>query len=103
VYADTGVTADNFPTAEALGAWNDLVLAFWLTPGVWDSAYIWTSMDAAKRKELLDSYHAAGKTIRVATFGATEFPLVSGGDPTKIGNDIAAFVKEWELDGMYRF
>ncbi|KAH7107496.1 glycoside hydrolase [Auriculariales sp. MPI-PUGE-AT-0066] len=100
VYADTGVTADNFPTPDQLGDWNDLILAFWLSAGAWDSAFIWTSLDAGKRKEILDSYHAAGKKIRVAAFGATEFPLMSGGDPTTIGNNLAAFVKQYELDGV---
>lgn len=100
VYADTGVDAASFPSADSLGDWNDLLLAFWLSAGVWDAAYIWTSLDEATRKSTIDAYHAAGKTIRVSLFGATEYPLLSGGDPVDIGNKVADFVKQYNLDGV---
>lgn len=36
----------------------------------------------------------------VAAFGATDHPTTAGKDPVKVASDLAAYVKEYELDGV---
>lgn len=100
VYADTGIDGTSFPAPADLGDWNDLILAFELSAGAWDAANVWQAMDNSTKKSTSDAYHAAGKKIRVAIFGATEYPLLSGEDPVELGNKFAQFVIDNQLDGI---
>ncbi|EJD48754.1 glycoside hydrolase [Auricularia subglabra TFB-10046 SS5] len=102
VYADVGITTTTWPSAAQLGKWNDFVIAFWLarTNGPFDTAAVWASFVPETRQFILDQYHAAGKTIRVTLFGSTDFPLQIGANPVTIANEVAAFVKNNQLDGV---
>ena len=40
-----------------------------------------------------------GKKIMVSAFGATDFPTSQGADPTTTAQNLAAFVKDNNLDG----
>ncbi|KAI9205140.1 glycoside hydrolase superfamily, partial [Polychytrium aggregatum] len=79
--------------------YNTFILGFWLSSGAYDSAYTWTGLDASVRQGYLDSLHAAGKVVLVAAFGAAEFPTLSKLDPVKTAQNLAAFVKQYQLDG----
>ncbi|KAH8922653.1 glycoside hydrolase family 18 protein [Atractiella rhizophila] len=88
------------PPVSDLGQWNIIALAFWLTNGPADQAAAWTNLDASTRTSILDSYHAAGKKLIVSAFGQTSHPTTDGFDPTTLANQLAAFVKQWNFDGV---
>jgi len=99
VYADSGLDQGP-PSVSAMGRWNDLILAFKLSAGPWDAAYTWSALDNSTKASTIAAYHAAGKMIRVSTFGATEYPLLSGGNPSTIAASLIQFVKDNQLDGV---
>ena len=45
-------------------------------------------------------YAAAGIKLIVSVFGSTDAPTSSGADPVSTANNIAAWVKEYDLDGV---
>ncbi|ORY50317.1 glycoside hydrolase, partial [Rhizoclosmatium globosum] len=79
--------------------YNIINIGFWLDAGAWDSMVSWTGYDAATRQSYVDAYHKAGKLVLVSAFGAAEWPTLSGQDPIKSAQNLAAFVKQYQLDG----
>jgi hypothetical protein len=75
-------------------------LSFWLTSGPVDQADEWTLIDNATRASYLTSYHDAGISIIVSAFGSTDAPTTDGYDPVTVANNLAAFVLEYNLDGV---
>lgn len=57
-------------------------------------------MSAAQRSSIKSQYSAAGIKLIVSAFGSTDAPTTSGADPIGTANTMAAFVKQFDLDGI---
>lgn len=57
-------------------------------------------LDSATRSSIKASYASAGISLIVSAFGSTEAPTSQGADPTATANNLAAFVKQYGLDGV---
>ncbi|KAL0953844.1 hypothetical protein HGRIS_005021 [Hohenbuehelia grisea] len=75
-------------------------LSFLLTEGPFDKAEEWTWLTAAERQSVKSQYAAAGIKIIVSVFGATDAPTSTGADPIGTANTMAAWVKQFDLDGI---
>lgn len=75
-------------------------LSFLLLEGAWDKAEEWTQLTAAQRTTVKSQYAAAGISLIVSLFGSTDVPTTSGADPVATANTVAAWVKEYDLDGV---
>lgn len=71
-----------------------------MTEGAFDKAAEWTQLSAAQRSSVKSQYAAAGISIIVSLFGATDAPTSTGADPISTANTMAAFVKNFDLDGV---
>lgn len=80
--------------------WKISALAFLLTEGAFDKAEEWTQLTAAQRSSVKSQYAAAGIKIIVSVFGSTDAPTSSGADPIATANTMAAWVTEFDLDGI---
>ncbi|KAI0731316.1 glycoside hydrolase family 18 protein [Earliella scabrosa] len=101
VYGDKyipGVTGP--PTVAEIRGFNVYMLSFWLIAGAWDKAYEWTTLTAAERATIKSQYNAAGIKLMVSAFGATDVPTTSRLDPVTVANNLAGWVKQWDLDGV---
>lgn len=76
------------------------ILSFLLTVGAWDQAQSWQSLDASQRSSIKAEYAAAGIKLMVSAFGATDAPTSVGLDPVATANTMAAWVKQYGLDGI---
>ncbi|KAH7909554.1 glycoside hydrolase family 18 protein [Hygrophoropsis aurantiaca] len=101
IYSDQWVSGENGPpnVTEVTG-YNVFALSFWLTSGPADQAEEWTELDNATRASIKSSYNDAGISLIVSAFGSTDTPTSSGDDPTTTANNLAAFVLEYDLDGV---
>ncbi|KAF7976283.1 hypothetical protein HWV62_7184 [Athelia sp. TMB] len=101
VYSDqwiSGLTGPP-PVAEVKG-WNVFVLSFLLTEGAYDKAEEWTQLTAAQRASVKSQYSAAGISLIVSLFGSTDAPTSSGANPVTTAQTMAAWVKQYGLDGV---
>ncbi|TFK80763.1 glycoside hydrolase family 18 protein [Polyporus arcularius HHB13444] len=101
IYADqyqSGVTGP--PATSAIKGFNAFYLSFWLIEGAWDKAYEWTTLSASDRATIKSQYSAAGIKLMVSAFGSTDVPTSTGQDPVALANKLAAWVKQWGLDGV---
>jgi chitinase len=99
IYADKYLS--QLPSASDLSNYNRFILAFWMTEsGPVDNAQAWESFDASYRQQILDEYHAAGIALMVSAFGSTDSPTTNGADPTATAQKLAAWVKQYGLDGV---
>ncbi|KAJ3263804.1 hypothetical protein HDU77_009958 [Chytriomyces hyalinus] len=79
--------------------YNIVIIGFWLDQGPWDSAVSWVNLEPAVRQSYINAYHSAGKRVLVAAFGAAEWPTSANVNPVDSANKLAAFVKQYGLDG----
>ncbi|KAG0709372.1 glycoside hydrolase family 18 protein [Suillus ampliporus] len=101
IYSDEWVSGENGPPAVSeITGYNVFALSFWLISGPADQAEEWVLIDNATRASIISSYHDAGISLVVSAFGSTDAPTSEGYDPTTIANDLAAFVLEYDLDGV---
>ncbi|KAH9852022.1 glycoside hydrolase family 18 protein [Lenzites betulinus] len=101
IYGDKYVSGTTGPpAASAIKGFNVFLLSFLLTEGAWDKAYEWTTLTADQRATVKSQYAAAGIKLMVSVFGSTDVPTSSGNDPIGTANTIAAWVKQWGLDGV---
>ncbi|KAK0446752.1 glycoside hydrolase family 18 protein [Armillaria borealis] len=101
VYADAyqqGVTGP--PAASAIQGFNVFILSFLLTEGAWDKAAEWASLTSSERSAIKSQYAAAGISLIVSVFGSTDIPTTAGADPVATANTMAAWVIEYDLDGI---
>ena len=75
-------------------------LSFLLIEGAWDKAYEWTTLTADERSSVKTQYADAGIKLIVSTFGSSDVPTSTGADPIGTANTMAAWVKEFDLDGI---
>ncbi|KNZ74506.1 Basic endochitinase [Termitomyces sp. J132] len=64
------------------------------------SAQEWTTLTDAQRATIKSQYAAAGIKLIVSVFGATDAPTSTGADPVETANTFAAWVKQYNLDGV---
>ncbi|KAG6813169.1 hypothetical protein H0H92_013576 [Tricholoma furcatifolium] len=60
----------------------------------------WTTLTADQRSTIKAQYEAAGVKLLVSAFGSTDEPTTSGADPIATANTFAAWVQEYDLDGI---
>lgn len=75
-------------------------LSFLLSSGPADQALGWQQLDSATRQKVKAQYNAAGIKLVVSAFGATETPTTSKVDASSTANKMAAWVKQYGLDGI---
>ncbi|KAG7439951.1 glycoside hydrolase family 18 protein [Guyanagaster necrorhizus] len=101
VYADAymwGVTGP--PAVSEVRDFNVFALSFLLLEGAWDKAYEWTTLTSSERCAIKSEYAAAGISLIVSAFGSTNVPTTTGADPVATANTMAAWVIEYDLDGI---
>jgi len=87
------------PTSQITG-WNVFILSFLLLEGAWDKAEEWTQLSSSQRSSLKSQYAAAGIKLMVSAFGSTDVPTSTGADPVATANTMAAWVQQFQLDGI---
>jgi chitinase len=100
IYADNWL--DSMPTVAQIGSYNRFILSFWMSQGrgAVDDADAWTGFSASTRKQVLAEYHAAGIALMVSAFGSTDDPTTAQQDPVATAQQLAAWVKQYDLDGV---
>ncbi|KAI0741570.1 glycoside hydrolase family 18 protein [Daedaleopsis nitida] len=101
IYSDKwvqGVTGAP-PVADVQG-YNVFVLSFLMVIGPQDKALEWTQLTDADRASIKSQYNDAGVSLMVSAFGANDQPTTAGADPTQTANTMAAWVKQFKLDGL---
>ncbi|KAF9266951.1 glycoside hydrolase [Marasmius fiardii PR-910] len=101
IYSDkfvSGLTGP--PPVSQVRGYNVFALSFLLTEGAFDKAAEWTQLTAQQRSDIKAQYHAAGIQLIVSLFGATDAPTSTGKDPIATANTMAAWVKQYGLDGV---
>lgn len=63
-------------------------------------ARAWASLNDTERSIIKSQYAAAGITLLVSAFGATDVPTTMGVDPVATANAMAAWVRQYQLDGI---
>jgi len=100
VYQDAWDGTTGPPAVSNLKGYNVYTLSFLLLAGAWDQAYTWTTLTAAQRATVKSQYAAAGIKLIVSVFGSTDVPTTTGADPIATANTFAAWVKQYNLDGI---
>ena len=78
----------------------DSALSFLLTSGAADQALEWEELTDADRSSYKSQYSAAGISLIVSAFGATDAPTTNGTDPTQVADMMAQWVQQYNLDGI---
>lgn len=63
-------------------------------------ARAWASLNDTERSIIKSQYAAAGITLLVSAFGSTDIPTTTGADPVATANAMAAWVRQYQLDGI---
>ncbi|KAL5504980.1 hypothetical protein ACEPAH_7643 [Sanghuangporus vaninii] len=101
IYSDKFVSGETGPPdVSQVEGFNVFALSFLLTEGAFDKAEEWTQLSASQRSTVKSQYANAGIKLIVSVFGSTDVPTSSGADPTATANTMAAWVKEFDLDGI---
>ncbi|KAI0788757.1 glycoside hydrolase [Abortiporus biennis] len=100
VYSDAWVGSSGPPTPATIKGFNVFILSFLLLEGAWDNAEVWTQLTDAQRSSIKSQYASAGIKLLVSAFGSTDVPTSSGADPIATANTMAAWVKQFSLDGI---
>ncbi|KAG1770689.1 glycoside hydrolase family 18 protein [Suillus occidentalis] len=101
IYSDKWVSGETGPPAiSEITGYNVFALSFWLISGPADQAEEWVLLDNATRASIKSTYNNAGISLIVSAFGSSDAPTSGGYDPTTVANNLAAFVLEYDLDGV---
>ncbi|EJD07906.1 glycoside hydrolase [Fomitiporia mediterranea MF3/22] len=101
IYSDKFVSGETGPPdVSQVEGYNVFALSFLLIEGAFDKAEEWTQLSASQRSAIKSQYAAAGIKLIVSLFGATDAPTSTGADPTQTANTMAAWVKQFDLDGV---
>ncbi|TFK39804.1 glycoside hydrolase family 18 protein [Crucibulum laeve] len=101
VYGDQYVSGTTGPPAASqIKGFNVFALSFLLLEGAWDKAYEWTTYTDAQRATIKSQYASAGIKLIVSVFGSTDVPTTTRADPVATANTMAAWVKQYNLDGI---
>jgi len=89
------------PTSSDLVGYNVFVMAFWLsTSGPAFKAAEFAKLSQSTRDWIVNDYHSHGISFLVSAFGYGDNPTSTGEDPVAVANKLAAFVKQYNLDGV---
>ncbi|KAI0029952.1 glycoside hydrolase family 18 protein [Vararia minispora EC-137] len=100
-YTDRWISGETGPPAvSALKGFNVYILSFLLLSGPADQAVEWTLIDSGTRASIKSAYAAAGIKMLVSAFGSSDAPTTAGADPVATANRMAAWVKQYGLDGI---
>ena len=89
------------PGVEADGECFISCLSFLLLEGAWDKAEEWANeLTASQRASIKTQYANAGIKLLVSAFGSTDVPTTTNADPIATANTMAAWVKQYSLDGI---
>ncbi|PCH44329.1 glycoside hydrolase family 18 protein [Wolfiporia cocos MD-104 SS10] len=100
-YFDAGVSGvTGAPPVSDVTGYNVFILAFLLVEGAWDNAEGWTQLTSDERSTIKSEYADAGISLMVSCFGSSDTPTSSGDDPTTLAQTFAAWVQEYDLDGI---
>ncbi|KAF8588809.1 glycoside hydrolase family 18 protein [Ramaria rubella] len=88
------------PAASQVKGFNVVALSFFLINGVADKAQEWAQLTSTERSSIKAQYEEAGIKLLVSAFGATESPTTNHADPVATANMMAAFVIQYDLDGI---
>jgi len=94
-------TTQALPLSTELTGYNVIIASFWLstnTPAYKLSEF--TSLSASTRAFILNDYHSRNISFLVSAFGDGDNPTSENKDPVKVADDLAAFVKEYQFDGV---
>lgn len=89
------------PTGSELVGYNVFVMSFWLstnTPAY--KAAEFTKLSQSTRDWIVNDYHSHNISFLVSAFGYGDNPTTDGKNPVTVANDLAAFVKKYNLDGV---
>jgi len=101
VYSDAWVGGSTgLVTPAEIQGWNVVNLGVWLLADPWDNVEQWTTLSSSQRSSLLSNFTSAGVKVIVSVFESTDEPTTSGADPTATANEIASFVKQYDLQGV---
>ncbi|KAF8892264.1 glycoside hydrolase [Infundibulicybe gibba] len=100
VYGDAYDGTTGPPSVSQIKGFNVFALSFLLLEGAWDKAQEWTTLTAAQRSTIKSQYAAAGIKLIVSVFGSTDVPTSTNADPIATANTMAAWVKQYNLDGI---
>jgi len=101
IYSDEWVSGENGPPAVSeIEGYNVFALSFLLLSGPADQAAEWASLSSSQRSTIKSQYNAAGISLIVSAFGSTDAPTSEGADPVATANTMAAWVKQYDLDGI---
>ncbi|KAF9064594.1 glycoside hydrolase superfamily [Rhodocollybia butyracea] len=98
VYTDRG--PDPAPAVSQIQGFNVVIMSFLLSTGAADMAETWASMSASDRSTIKQQYQSAGIKLLVSAFGSTETPTTSNKDPQTVAAAMAAWVKQYGVDGI---
>ncbi|KAI0047160.1 glycoside hydrolase family 18 protein [Auriscalpium vulgare] len=100
-YSDEWISGENGPpSTSSITGFNTFILSFLLLSGPADQAVEWTLISASDRATIKSQYAAAGIKLLVSAFGSTDAPTSEGADPVATANTMAAWVKQYDLDGI---
>ncbi|KAL9713573.1 hypothetical protein Ac2012v2_003184 [Leucoagaricus gongylophorus] len=100
IYSDKFVSGETGPPPVNMVQVGILALSFLLIEGAFDKAAEWTQLTDAQRSSIKEQYASAGISLIVSLFGSTDAPTSTGADPIATANTMAAFVKQFNLDGV---
>ncbi|KAL5482438.1 hypothetical protein ACEPAI_9032 [Sanghuangporus weigelae] len=99
IYSDMWVDGV-LPDPSKVEGYTVFALSFLTAHGAVDQAQNWASQDDSTRKSLKSKYSSAGIKLIVSAFGSEEKPTTKRSDPVKTANDMAGWVKQYDLDGI---
>ncbi|KDQ61714.1 glycoside hydrolase family 18 protein, partial [Jaapia argillacea MUCL 33604] len=100
IYSDKYVSGTFPPPVSEVEGYNVFALSFLLLEGAWDNAEAWVELNSTERATIKSEYAAAGIQLIVSLFGSTDVPTTSGADPITTADTMAAWVIEYDLDGV---
>ena len=71
-----------------------------LSTGAADQALGWQQLDSATRQKIKPEYNTADIKLVVSAFSLTKMPTTAGMDAASTMNKMAAWVKQYGLDGI---
>jgi len=94
-------SSEALPTAAELTGYNVLLASFWLSSNQpSEKVSQFTSLSASTRAWILNDYHSHNISFLVSAFGDGDNPTSDNKDPVKVADELAAFVKQYQFDGV---
>lgn len=75
-------------------------MSFLTTTGAQSKAQEWTTLDANQISNIKGSFASKGISLMVSAFGYGDNPVTNNKDPVDVANKMAAWVKQWRIDGI---